>query len=53
MGNTREVNGNAAILARINKGWKPNRYLTNMSMLRLAFSRFARWISLPDFIMNF
>lgn len=23
MGNTREVNGNAAILARINKGWKP------------------------------
>jgi hypothetical protein len=29
MGNTREVNGNAAILARINKGWKPNRYLTN------------------------
>lgn len=31
MGNTREVNGNAAILARINKGWKPNRYLTNIA----------------------
>jgi hypothetical protein len=31
MGNTREVNGNAAILARINKGWKPNRYLTNLA----------------------
>lgn len=36
MGNTREVNGNAAILARINKGWKPNRYLTNMSMAYFA-----------------
>lgn len=40
MGNTREVNGNAAILARINKGWKPNRYLTNMSMAwRVLFPR--------------
>lgn len=62
MGNTREVNGNAAILARINKGWKPNRYLTNMSMaylltrktmLQPVFFRFVRWIFLPDFIMNF
>ena len=39
MGNTREVNGNAAILARINKGWKPNRYLTNMSMAYFADPR--------------
>lgn len=62
MGNTREVNGNAAILARINKGWKPNRYLTNMSMAYFAdpkdhvatsIFRFVRWIFLPDFIMNF
>ena len=51
MGNTREVNGNAAILARINKGWKPNRYLTNM--MQPVFFRFVRWIFLPDFIMNF
>lgn len=32
----RRVSSNAEILARINKGWKPNRYLTNMSMAYFA-----------------
>lgn len=31
-GTGREVNSAAELLARIAKGWKPNRYLTNMSM---------------------
>lgn len=34
--NSRIVNNTAGILARINKGWKPNRYLTNMSMAYFA-----------------
>ena len=29
---SREVNSAAEIQARIAKGWKPNRYLSNMSM---------------------
>lgn len=28
----RNMNSNAAIMAAIAKGWKPNRYLSNMSM---------------------
>ena len=33
---SREVNSTAALEARIRKGWKPNRYLTNMSMAFFA-----------------
>lgn len=33
---SRRVNGCSEIQARINKGWKPNRYLTNMSMAFFA-----------------
>lgn len=44
MGNTREVNGNAAILARINKGWKPKRY--SVSLMRNAME-----ICTPPWIM--
>lgn len=29
----RNMNSNAAIMAAIAKGWKPNRYLSNMSIL--------------------
>lgn len=32
----RDVNSAAQIAARIAKGWKPNRYLTNMSMAYFA-----------------
>ena len=32
----RDVNSAAQIAARIAKGWKPNRYLTNMSMVYFA-----------------
>lgn len=32
MGTGREVGGAGELIVRIAKGWKPNRYLTNMSM---------------------
>lgn len=32
----RQINNTGAIVARINKGWKPKRYLTNMSMAFFA-----------------
>ena len=36
MGTGREVGGTGELMARIAKGWKPNRYLTNMSMAFFA-----------------
>ena len=33
----RDVNSAAQIAARIAKGWKPNRYLTNMSMAYFSY----------------
>ena len=36
MGTGREVGSASEIMARIAKGWKPNRYLTNMSMAFFA-----------------
>lgn len=36
MAGSRELTNTAGIMARINKGWKPNRYLTNMSMAYFA-----------------
>lgn len=36
MGTGREVGGTGELMVRIAKGWKPNRYLTNMSMAFFA-----------------
>ena len=36
MGTGRKVGSAAELSARIAKGWKPNRYLTNMSMAFFA-----------------